>query len=86
MEVGGKMSLMRMIGVVLLIMGMCLGHISADREAKFEACFEPCYLGCVKQRPNDLYLSKQCIDKCTVSCNKKSSTDRTHRKTLAKQN
>ncbi|RZC81861.1 hypothetical protein C5167_044431 [Papaver somniferum] len=82
---GSCKSHLSMIAVVLLILGMCLGQISASRESDFQACFEPCYLPCVQPKPGDIYLSKKCMDKCTKDCNKKSPLDN-HRKILAKKN
>ncbi|KAI3915264.1 hypothetical protein MKX01_035523 [Papaver californicum] len=80
MEGSGK-SFMKVISIVLLIVGMFLGQISAYRESDFEACFETCYNECVKPNPGDLNFRKTCIDKCNASCNSQLPLD-SNRKTL----
>ncbi|KAI3834637.1 hypothetical protein MKX03_005977 [Papaver bracteatum] len=82
---GSCKSHLRMIAIVLLILGMFLGQISAYRESDFQACFEPCFLPCVQPNPGDIYLSKKCMDKFTELCNKMSPLDN-HCKILAKKN
>ncbi|KAI3902068.1 hypothetical protein MKW98_013742 [Papaver atlanticum] len=77
---GGMKSTLRMIGIVLLIVGMCLGRISASRESEI-ACFNKCYFDCDYPNPSDPDLASACIDKCDALCEK--SPANSHRKSLA---
>ncbi|MCL7038621.1 hypothetical protein MKW94_027337 [Papaver nudicaule] len=76
------------IAVVLLIMSMFLGQISAVIYRDHEECVRLCYDDCIKDKnPGDLTESKICGIRCNSECNifKLQQLDN-HRKTLAKKN
>ncbi|RZC77476.1 hypothetical protein C5167_001694 [Papaver somniferum] len=81
MEGGGKKSFIRMIRIVLLIVGMFLGQISASRKSEI-TCFGKCFGDCMFPDPGDGHLAIKCDDKCDA-CFKKSPPG-SHSKTLGK--
>ncbi|MCL7050384.1 hypothetical protein MKW94_030362 [Papaver nudicaule] len=72
MEGGGR-SLMRMIAMVLFVVGMFIGKISASSGPvlDFAVCFNPCYNDCMSPNPKSTYLSRTCTSKCVPLCAKK---------------
>ncbi|MCL7021793.1 hypothetical protein MKW94_013027 [Papaver nudicaule] len=60
-------SLMRMLPIVILLVAMFLGQISAKHES-YEACFGRCYLDCINQKPGDQVHRTKCINDCDAHC------------------
>ncbi|MCL7048907.1 hypothetical protein MKW94_025073 [Papaver nudicaule] len=79
---GSGKSLMRMFVVVLLIVGVFVGRISASPESDFQACFDPCYYKCRQPNPKSPGLIKGCTSMCENTCRRKPPLH-SHPKSLA---